>query len=497
VYYNIVEGHPEYYDNKSNQPILDKYNQLKQLLQDKNSVVYHAPKNDSDYVKFNPNFIENVRNEKGEIYSAKVYSKALLNTLINIPTFDNYLSYYLTAIMYINELFQSKSFKIVFTNDTNKTTDELLPFNILQKISETGKSNKAYLDAIIRFIKVFKSSPNIVMKAFQDQGNSFNISTKVYSDMTLQEKIIGFLNIISALETKDLNAVIDKLKKIGVTQSSQLSVFDLYAKNKLAKLQSAGDDKERPNPDLSLWDDLYYLFPAGFDDQLKNIDDELVSGYYLFDIENRQRKNFIDYVRTFIKPLTPTYAFRKKCMMFVDTDPERNRIITNLIEIYNVVGKELENINRMGSCDNPEGIEKLYNALKIRIDKQFRLVDNYKEKIANQEFSYFATSKLKWLLNEMNNYYEQIKIGCKSDGRSVYANSIRNNKTLLQNQFKYSIDLTDEKYNFKVKGINMLVEQMDTNTLTLSQLQQIDDIYKEELALKIKEAKALRNKNKK
>ena len=40
----------------------------------------------------------------------------------------------------------------------------------------------------------------------------------------------------------------------------------------------------------------------------------------------------------------------------------------------------------------------------------------------------------------------------------------------------------------------MLVEQMDTNTLTLEQLQQIDDIYKESLSEKIKEANALRNK---
>jgi hypothetical protein len=128
---------------------------------------------------------------------------------------------------------------------------------------------------------------------------------------------------------------------------------------------------------------------------------------------------------------------------------------------------------------------KLYNNLMIRIDKQFKMIEGYQDKIANQEFSYFATSRLKWLLNEMNNYYRDIKDNCKSDERSQLNNQIRNDKHRLWEDFKYTVDF--DEYELGIENINTLVIEMDTDGLTLKQLKQISEILSKNLSQKIKE----------
>jgi hypothetical protein len=265
-------------------------------------------------------------------------------------------------------------------------------------------------------------------------------------------------------------------------------------KKKSAEKQASYALKEEPNPENTLYDDLFYLFPMGFNDQISATEeDSLDGGFYLDNIENRQRKNFINYIRTFVKPMTFSYSFRKQCIMFVETDTERNQIIIDLLKIYNMVGSSLENINKLGTCDSPSKMNKLYDNLMIRIDKQFKMIDGYKEKIANQEFSYFATSRLKWLLTEMNNYYNDIKDNCKSDERSRLNNEIRNTKTQLWMDFKFTVDF--EKYNLKIENINMIVDKMDTDNLTVIQLKEISEILSKNLSNKIKETAKKLSKN--
>jgi hypothetical protein len=493
VYYNIVDGHPEYYNKSKKEPIPEKVQELKRMLEDKPSIIFHMPTNKDD-VKFVPVFIENMRDEKGKVYAITVYSKTFIKYISNIPTFENYISYYLSTITYINNFILEKNIKIFFKNDTNV---ENKAYDLLKTIIDKCKSDQEYYTTLSNFIKIFKSNPNIVIKAFQDDAQTFGVSKKMYADMSLSERSEGFLNIIGMLDLSDLKAAIAKLKNIGVNEASQLMVFDIYAQKKKAEIQAIGD-VEQVNPNLTLWDDLYYLFPAGLDDQIVGDErDALTGGYYLLDIDNRQRKHFIDYLRTFIKPLIPSFGFRKKCMMFIDTDPERNQIINDLVQIYNVVGRELENINKLGTCDKPEIMTNLYNSLKTRIDKQFRSIDNYSEKIENQEFSYFATSKLKWLLNEMNTYYSQIKAGCKSDERSDLINSIRNQKKRLASDFNYSVDFEqywDQYKIIKMDDINIIVEKLDTDQLTIEQLRIINEIYKKNLTDKLKEIKSKLNK---
>jgi hypothetical protein len=486
VYYNIVQGHPEYYDIKNKSPIQDKIIELEQMLKNKPSVIYHMQKDTVKGVKFNPIFVDSKRNPKGKVIELTVNAKPLNTIMNNIPTMENFISYFMDSLIYINKLIQENDSPLKFNNDSNMPGKTA--FITLKRLIEKTKKNENAFNTVIIFCKIFKANPAITMKAFQDEKKTFGVTTNNYIDMTIEEKTQNFLNILNIIEISEINTAITKLKSIGIEAESQLGLFDIYAKKKSAEKEASYSFKEEPNPENTLYDDLFYLFPMGFNDQISATEeDSLDGGFYLDNIENRQRKNFINYIRTFTKPITFSYSFKKNCIMFIETDPERNQIITDLLKIYNMVGATLENITNLGTCDSPSKITKLYNNLMIRIDKQFKMIDGYNEKIANQEFSYFATSRLKWLLNEMNNYYRDIKDNCKSDERSILNNKIRNDKTRLWEDFKYTVDF--EKYKLEIENINTIVDTMDTDELTVVQLKKIYEILSKNLSQKIKEVR--------
>jgi hypothetical protein len=486
VYYNMVQGHPEYYDIKNKSPFQDKIIELEQMLKNKPSVIYHMQKDNLNGIKFNPIFVDSKRNSQGKVIEFTVNAKSLNKVMNNIPTIENFISYFMDSFIYINKLIQENDSPLKFNNDSNMPGKT--PFITLKRLIEKTKENENAYNTVITFNKIFRANPAITMKAFQDEKKTFGVSTNNYIDMTIEEKTQNFLNILNIIEISEINTAIAKLKSIGIQAESQLGLFDIYAKKKSAEKEASYSLKEEPNPQNTLYDDLFYLFPMGFNDQISATEeDSLDGGFYLDNIENRQRTNFINYIRTFIKPITFSYSFKKNCIMFVETDPERNQIINDLLKIYNVVGSTLENINKLGTCDSPSKMNKLYDNLMIRIDKQFKMIDGYSDKIANQEFSYFATSRLKWLLNEMNNYYRDIKENCKSDERSRLNNEIRNTKNRLWNDFNYIVDF--EQYTLEIENINTIVSTIDTDGLTVLQLKQILEILSKNLSQKIKEAR--------
>ncbi len=489
VYYNIVDGHPDYYDIKNKEPVQEMLMELEQILKSKPSVIYHMQKDTMNGIKFNPIFIDSNRNTQGKIIEFTINAKPLNTIMNNIPTIENFISYLIEAFSYITNLIKDNDAPTKFINDSN--TPGNTPFNTLKKIIEKTKDNENAINTVKTFLKIFKSNPSITMKAFQDNMKTFGVSTNDYVDMSIEERTQNLLNILNSIEITEMNTAINKLKSLGIEAESQLGLFDIYAKKKSAEKEASYSMNEEPSPDQTLYDDLFYLFPMGFNDQISATEaDSLDGGFYLDNIENRQRKNFINYIRTFVKPLTYSYSFKKSCIMFVDSDPERNQVINDLLKIYNMVGTSLENINKLGTCDSPTKMTKLYENLMIRIDKQFKMIDGYKEKIANQEFSYFATSRLKWLLTEMNKYYMDIKENCKSDERSRLNNEIRNIKTQLSKDFDYTVDL--DEYDLKIKNVNQLIEKMDTDSLTIKQLKQIADIFAKNLSQLIKEVRKSR-----
>ena len=496
LYFNIVEGHPEYYNNKKQEPITDKMDEVQRLLQDKPSIIYHSINNTSTDVKFNPIFIESIRDNQGNINGANIYASAFNKIMNNITTLETYIEIYQSSFSYIYKLTVDNDYPINYITENNETTIKgLSSFVILNDlIVKTSKDETKY-STIYNFINIYKNNPAVVTRAFQDPQLTFGVPYNLYANMSFIEKKQSFLSVLNSLDVDEMDAAINKLKNYGVETQSQLGLMDFNAKNKATQQQSSSfGTSEEPDPSLTLWDDLYYLFPAGFDDQIAATEeDSLNGGYYLLAIENRQRKNFVDYIKTFIKPNASSYSFRKKCVMAIDTDPERNEITIELVRVYNAVQDRLYEIAETKTCDNINQINSLYDKLMNKVSKQFGMIDNYLEKIANQEFSYFPTSRLKWLLNEMNTYYGQIQTLCKSDERLKVLNEIRVIKNQLKNDYHTYVNMDEQDVKIldindqPIPDIQTKVDNMDVNDLTIDQLKQIREIFRKNLANKIKE----------
>ena len=264
-------------------------------------------------------------------------------------------------------------------------------------------------------------------------------------------------------------------------------------------VSAADATEEEVDPSLTLYDDLFYLFSRGLDDQIAGSEEDAIEGgYYLLDLENRQRKNFFDYIKTFVKPMYQTYAFRKKCMMFVDVDKDRDEIINNLTQIYDSISQELDDVNRLDKCDNQEVLSKYYTYMMKRVDNQFKSIENYGDKIKDREFSYFSNSKLKWLLNEMKTYYQKIKENCNSDERVRHISQIKIYRDQLRSDFNTTVDFNNYDLNFKDKvrnkiDVNTKVNNSDFDSFNTTQLKKILEIIGDYYQAKVKES----NDNKK
>ncbi len=508
LYYNLVDGNPEFYDVNKKEPIATKYNEIVEMLKSKKSIIYHAPSTKIRNKDFNTIFVENIRNENGKINKIKIHG-ATFNKIINgYITFDSYLGFYRNALEYVFNLMTQNVNKKVEIIDKEPTPApkkganiEIIPdepnsaFNGFKKQLEAGKAlNPPNLDEIFKFLKKFESNPSAIFKLFQGPGDNFGISSTLYDDMTIAERKKNFQILINTLSLKDIIAVNQRTKDLAsIEENDDMATFNndeksknlyqtLLSKNK-KDIKKAYLKDEEIDPSLTLYDDLYYLFDRGLDDQIaKTEDDSLEGGYYFDDIENLQRKNFFDYIKTFIKPNIPSYAFRKKCMMFIDIDNTRNEIINNLLQVYDLVGQTLSSEDRL--CDNQKMLEKYYNAMMKRIDNQFQSIEGYSDKIRDREFSYFPTSRLKWLLNEMNNYYLQIKNNCNSDERVRFIQQIIQYRDQLLKDYNDRVDFNDFELNYKDKNfeiidVNKAVNDRSFDNLKTEQLEHILEIMKD------------------
>jgi hypothetical protein len=493
LYYNLVEGSPEYYDNKRNEPIPEKYDEIMNLLKDKVSVIYHAQK--SREKEFNTIFIENIRNDKGKITKINIHGSTYNKLLKNTGSFEKYLAFFRNSIVYVDKLKEESPKLIKFIPDEKNTNTKNGFTGLIKQIENDSVSS------FKKFIGVFEKNPQTAMKLFQDPTNSFGINTKMYDDMTVGERKSSFEILINKLNKQEIEAVLRKLSSVGIDDvPDQDKLFDILNSKQKSKIANAYVTEEEVDPSLTLYDDLFYLFSRGLDDQIAaNENDAIEGGYYLLDVENRQRKNFFDYIKTFVKPNLPTYAFRKKCMMFVDVDKERNEIINNLIQVYDLISNELDDVNRLDKCDNQEVLGKYYTHMMKRVDNQFKSIENYNEKIKDREFSYFPTSRIKWLLNEMKTYYQKIKENCNSDERVKHISQIKTYRDQLTSDFNTSVDFNNYDLKFKNRrrkliDINLKVNNSDFDDFNLEQLKKILQIITDYYEAKLKESKDAKKK---
>lgn len=491
LYYNLVDGNPEYYDLVQKTPITQKYNEIIEFLKSKKSVIYHAPSKKTREKDFNTIFIENLRNDNGKVVKIKIHGDTFNKIMNGYITFDSYVGFYHSALEYVFNLkTQNNNQKVEFIPDDPNSV-----FNAFKNHIDAGMTLKPpNLYEIFNFINKFESNPSATFKIFQGPGDNFGITSTLYDDMTITERKKNFQILINKLTLNEIIQVNRRLKELpqfdlnndimnfNSDQKSQSLYQTLLSKNK-KEIKKAYLKDEEVDPSLTLYDDLFYLFDRGLDDQIAQTeDDSLEGGYYFNDIENLQRKNFFDYIKTFIKPNIPTYAFRKKCMMFIDIDNTRNEIINNLLQVYDLVSQTLNSEDRL--CDNKKMLEKYYNAMMKRIANQFQSIEGYSDKIRDREFSYFPTSRLKWLLNEMNNYYLQIKNNCNSDERVRLIQQIKQYRDQLVKDYKDSVDFNDFDLNYKDKNfelidVNKSVNAGSFDNLNNDQLEHILEIMRD------------------
>lgn len=500
VYYNLVDGSPEFYDAKKRLPIAKKYEEIKQFLSNKASIIVHVAK--SERTEFNNAFIQKTRNTAGKITETQI-NGYLFNKLIeDNNTFETYLTFYQNAIVYINNVIKEATHPVIFVPDATKSGKTMFQA-LTDKLTALKKTpNEKHLLAFINFISAFKQNPQVAIKLFQDPGQSFGISQKEYIKMNFQERVDAISILVNDLTFDKFIIINDKLDGVGLAPKPQESFEFLEKfkkKDEVSGSYQGSKEIEQLDTSLSMWDDLYYLFPSGLDEQIAADENAaLEGGYYLDDIAYRQHKNFIDYVKTFIKPMFTTYSFRKKCLMMIDIDPKRNEIINNLSKVYDAIQQELR--KNSDTCDNQTYIDNYYKAMVKRIDAQFRTINDYKIKLQDKEYSYFPTSRLQWLLNEMNKYYTEITNNCKGDERLRIISQIKILRDQLEKQFWTTIDLTEETgITYKrdqektlKPNLNTKIFKLDVSDLTLVQLKEILEIYRAKINTLIEERKISR-----
>jgi len=468
------------------------------LLQEKTSIIYHGARRSKKAL--DTSFIQNVRNTDGQIKLIEFNGNTFNKITDKINNFEEYLDFFNKAQIYSYKLMSDRLYDFSFIDDPK--TQGVTAFNGFKKKLNEIFSRNEDITQLKNFVSYFKQNPAVTVKLFQDPNKTFGIPNIKYVDFDLIQKKNTFEILFNNLALNEIKVVNSKLANLGLTiDPSDDDYINTLKKQKKVIITQVD---EKVDPGMTLWDDLYYLFPGGLEHQIAaNEDDALEGGIYLDDVEYRQHKLFVDYLQTFIKPQFLTYAFRKSCLKFVDSDPKRNQVISDLGKIYQMVSSKLKDASSLSGCSNQGYLTNYYNDMIKRIDGQFKNIENYNEKITNQEFSYFTTGRLEWLLKEMNRYYVKIKENCKDEERTKTTNQIKKLNDQLYFDYNTTIDFTkiqgiDDYFDKDMKWeLNSRVNNMDFNKVTTEQLKKILDIIKNKLAEKVEQARKVREKKEK
>jgi len=535
VYFNIVDGHKKYYNYKTRRPIPEKAEELKKLLQGKVSVIYHHP-TESGFVKFHAPFVQNVRNHQGKIVSYKIHAKEFEDFLgqRENQTLEAYIELYRQALNYIYKIIKSSRKPVHFVHQSGSSQKSALR-SLELKLKE-AKNDAHAMEEINKFIKTIQSNSTGTFSLLQNETNAAGSKqTLQFNRMNLTQKQEAFNKALIALSSLEISKLLKKLRSRGIypTESAihffgddplmetvrnyrkmgqqggfkasvkdeekdtsgdgQIAQFQFLnlQNNQKQKADLLIESKDREvNPNLTLWDDLVYLFPFGLDHQIaKTADDQIEGGIYLDAPENRQKRYFINYLRTFIPPNEPIYFFRRKCMMFTDLDEDRAEVIQEIKKAYNFLGRQLTNLNAFQNCDDDQGLIRIYQNMMHKIDRQFKSIPDYKDKLKNQEFSYFPTGRLKWLLSELNVYHLAIKSNCKSGERTRLITKIRLFKDRLSKNFDYLVDLKPHQSGFEIEDFVKKVTKLDFIDFSLRELRKLLKIFQNELIKVAKNAR--------
>ena len=455
LWYNLTRGSNEYYNKKENKPKQDKIDEFIEFLKSKVSVIPRDT-NEQIGITVNASFIENQTDSNGKIilyvFNGTLYEKDVKK--LNENEFWNYYMEIIKIILLLYNRVGKSGFEFKYIDSiedlsirqTAYLIDNLFPSRDDDKNPdefEDGYSTDYHIEFVIKdlesIIKTFLSNPSQVLLQISGQKitdwkkRRYQLS-KIISEEFLSERSVK----------NYLKPILDKLKKQGMLLNPESIDFmnsKSLEKSRNKELNQKGGGiplsqnlvskikvKKTLYDNLNLYDDLVYLFPSSFNEQIASDEEGLIYGGYLITGNNPtaiQRRNFINYLRTLLIPNRPTYYFLDKCLVFPNADNERKQIILDIKTIYANIDRQISSLNNYENCANPKEVQRYYELMIRRMDKYFNNISGYNEKLNRHEFHYFSTGRLKWLIEELNKYLEFIKGRCISNERVKISSQIR------------------------------------------------------------------------
>jgi len=489
LWYNLTRGSSEYYDKKDKKANQDKIDEFVEFLKTKVSIIPRDT-NENIGISVNSSFIENQTDSNGKII-LYVFNGILYEKDVNKLNEFEFWKYFMEIVKIILLLYnrvgeRGIEFKYIDSiedlsiRQTGYLLDNLFPSrddDMKPDEFEGGYSKDDNINFVIKdlesIINTFLSNPNQVLlqisgQKITDWKKRRYQFAKILSDELLSERSIR----------NHLKPILDKLKKQGMLLNQKNNQGNNYNQknNQLnqkgggsiplsQKLVSKVKFKKKLYDNLNLYDDLVYLFPSTFNEQIASDEEGLIYGGYLITGNNPtaiQRRNFINYLRTLLIPNRPTYYFLDKCLVFPNADNERKQIIFDIKTIYSNIDKQISSLNNYENCANPQEVQRYYQLMIRRMDKYFNNISGYNEKLNRQEFHYFSTGRLKWLIEELNKYLEFIKGRCISNERIKISSQIR---LLIQETYtnKCFPNLQSPEIKNKFKHIKNYLDKISQN----------------------------------
>jgi hypothetical protein len=195
LYYNIVEGNPEYYDSKADMAVPERQEELISLLKEKQSIIYHGSIKSKKAL--DTSFIQNIRNTNGQIKSVEFNGNRFNKLLEKINIFEDYLDFFNKAQMYSYKLMSDRLYGFNFIDDPK--TQGVTAFNGFKKKLNELFSRNEDITSLRTFVSYFKQNPSVTIKLFQDPNKTFGIPNIKYTDFDLLQKKSTFETLFNNL----------------------------------------------------------------------------------------------------------------------------------------------------------------------------------------------------------------------------------------------------------------------------------------------------------
>lgn len=454
LYKNIVDASPKYYRSKTQDPIPDKLADLEKFLNKKSSII---PRIKSTAKSFKANFASPIRDARSKAteYTVRILDLEIFLQSIKISEFFSMLKEIIGSFFDLYKEGITISFKPSKQNCNQEVLSRFMDNYFVKKEISRSVINRKY-KLLNELLGIFQGYSDEVLELVRNDPWG-RVNTQCRKEMILLDQASKLKNI------SEMQQYIDKLRKNNIwgensgyqtvsgrqflsddpllkkmrdyrqeihdelTQPEEIPLLlKSYTYKRLSGTVETKDvHKYHMDKNLTMLDDLFYLFEGGWNTLISATEDRYGEGINLNSPEHRQRRLFVNYIRTFIPPDYKPYLLKSTCLLFGEINPERTRIIGEIRKIYDNVDRQVSNINAFKNCDNYNRVIRHYKKLHYDIQKYFGHIENYEQKLREMDFQGIPTGRLKWFHKSLADYMDMIKNNCKTDERVIIASSIR------------------------------------------------------------------------